>query len=113
MNSKSESNPIMPVPPMVKYFDVKISPSKAMSGCFDLVIWRLMKVKESLENGLGPNERWTIVDRLRCIGERDAMCLVSMLERPREPLQNREEEALWAEKLKELELEKSPGPSVA
>jgi hypothetical protein len=97
----------------VKYFDVKISSSKAMSGCFDLVIWRLMKVKESLENGLGPNERWTIVDRLRCVDERNAMCLVSMLERPREPLQNREEEALWATKIAELKSQESPGPSVA
>jgi hypothetical protein len=100
-------NPAHPI----KYFRVEVLPSAALKGCFNLEIWRLMKPKESLECGLGPVERWNIVGTLRCVDERNAACICSMLERPREPLQNNQEEELWAEKL--LSLEKSPGPSVA
>lgn len=88
---------------MIKYFRVDLAKSKALNGCYDLTIFRLMKERESLANGLGPNQSWNQVGLLRCVDERNAMCIVSMLERPREPLQNNEEELLWAEKLAGLE----------
>ncbi len=80
---------------LFQYFKVDVERNMALPSTFNLRIHRLMKAKEAKENGFAPMDQWAYVGEMKGIDERNAMCIVAMLESPREPLQNKEEEALW------------------
>ncbi len=87
---------------MIQYFRVNVERSISLSSTFNLRIYRLMKDKEARENGFAFGDSWTYVGEMKGVDERNAMCITAMLESPRDPLQNKEEEAAWQERLQKL-----------
>jgi hypothetical protein len=86
----------------IQYFKVKVSRNLALPSTFNLNIHRLMKEKECRENGFGFADQWVFVGEMKGIDERNSMCIVAMLESEREPLQNKEEEKMWLDRIDNL-----------
>lgn len=87
-----------------QYFRVDIKKSIAVPYLYNLTIWRLMKAKEAKESGHGNFDKWVLVsNEVKGIDARNAQCIIQMLETPRPPLQNHEEEKLWQERLAKLD----------